>query len=330
MKSTVNSFHSRVQEKLEPLRHVSPGSEAYDAHIEHLLDALPYLKSAEEDTGNHGPVDPQSPQSIQQFLEITGSSSTKDIYLKYLAEVEHEEEASWHVIQEKDDMVCFRCGGPLRINTTESVVICPQCGTATTWMEGSTRNLNYHEQMEYGSKRQYTYKRLSHLIETLNAVQGKENTSIPADVMEAMHQEIKKNRMSVADLQPRHIRQFLKRRGMPKLYEHTATILGLLQGRSQKIPEHIERELKNRFLALQKPFQRVCEDDTANTSRRNMLRYNYIIYKLLQMIPGGEEYLHLFPLLKSRTKLKEHDDMWKKLIDAIDDPRGGWVFHPTI
>jgi uncharacterized Zn finger protein (UPF0148 family) len=318
-------LHSRIQDKIQTLRTSQPGTSAYDEGIDHLLDALPYIKES------HAPQnpEPQSPQgnaaSIQQFLHIGDATSSKDIYTRYLAEVEHEEDAVMTVCQELDDMACDECGQSLLINTTESVVICTTCGTAKPFMEGSTRNLNYHEQMDYNSKRQYTYKRLSHFIETLNSVQGKENTSIPDEVMEAMHQEIKKNRMDAMDVEPRHIRQFLKRRGMPKMYEHTNTILGLLQGKSQKIPEHIELELKNRFLALQTPFQTVCDGDS---TRRNMLRYNYIIYKLLQMIPGGDAYLHLFPLLKSRTKLKEHDDMWKKILDAMD--RDGWTFYPTI
>jgi uncharacterized Zn finger protein (UPF0148 family) len=321
-------LHSKIQDKIAGLK--KPGTEEFDRGVQELLDALPYIRESHE-AGPSEASDVGSPianaSSIQQFLDITESGSHKDLYTRYMAEVEHDEDAIWHVCSEADDMVCPACSAPLVLNTTESVVICKACGTATPFMEGSTRNLNYHEQMEYNSKRQYTYKRLSHFTETLMKTQGKENTSIPPEIMDAMHQEIKKHRMDVRELKPYHIRQFLKRRGVPKLYEHTNTILGLLQGKSQKIPEHIETQLKQRFLALQKPFQIVCENDS---SRRNMLRYNYIIYKLLQMIPGGEEYLHLFPLLKSRTKLKEHDDMWRRILAEMDDRRGEWVFHPTI
>jgi hypothetical protein len=229
-----------------------------------------------------------------------------------------------HAIRAKyvDDDICDACGERCVLNTTESMCVCTGCGACYHYIEGSTRNLSYTEELELGNKKAFTYKRISHFCETLASVQGNQRTNIPDSVIEGVCAEIKKHRLSLDQVTPKHIRDFLKRLGHPKYYEANNYILNTIRGGQQVvIPKDIEERLIRMFIQIQKPF-----DDVSEKGRKNFLRYHFIIYKFLQLMGDeGEPYLHLFPLLKSTSKLAQHDAVWKRICECV-----GFEFIPTI
>jgi hypothetical protein len=221
-----------------------------------------------------------------------------------------------------EDDICDACGERCVFNTTESMCVCTGCGKCYQYIEGSTRNLSYTEELELGNKKAFTYKRISHFCETLASVQGNQRTHIPDDVIEGVCAEIKKHRLSIDQVTPKHIRDFLKRLGYPKYYEANNYILNTIRGGQRVvIPKDIEERLIRMFIQIQKPF-----DDVSEKGRKNFLRYHFIIYKFLQLMgEEGEPYLHLFPLLKSTSKLAQHDAVWKRICESV-----GFEFIPTI
>ena len=218
--------------------------------------------------------------------------------------------------------MCDRSQGRCVFDTAQSMRVCTECGTCDHCIEGSFRNLSYAEQVERGNKKAFTYKRISHFCETLASVQGKQKTSIPDEVISGVCAEIKKHRMKIEDVTPKHIRDFLKRLGYPKYYEANNYILNIIQGTQRvSIPSQLEDKLIQMFIKIQKPFDRVSEK-----GRKNFLRYHFIIYKMLELLGDeGKPYLDLFPLLKSTSKLAQHDTVWKKICEEV-----GFEFIPTI
>lgn len=318
-------FESRVMQKTARMRERSRAKEAPDDEdVAYLLQAVPFIRQYTEEGGTptETPASPDAAGTVQQFVHVTTDTNTGHIYDQYMATVEGDPEAMARVAMDPKDTNTCDCGEPLRYSPVDSTMLCTACGTTKTHIEIGTRGLNYDEQVDHASKRAFTYKRISHFIECLNASQAKQNTSIPDEVLDAITSEMKKYRMSPESLTATHVRAFLKRRGLSKFYEHVNYILSLINHtKKTTIPKHVEETLVKMFIATQKPF-----DSVADADRVNFLRYNYIIYKMLEII-GETEYLEMFPLLKSRNKLIQHDQVWKRI---CEHPQIQWPFIPTI
>jgi hypothetical protein len=58
--------------------------------------------------------------------------------------------------------------------------------------------------------------------------------------------------------------------------------------------------------------------------RKNFLSYSYVIHKFIQILEK-DEYLKFFPLLKSRDKLHQQEQIWKNICIDL-----GWKFIRSI
>jgi hypothetical protein len=290
------------------------------------------IDASQSDAPVPHPGECQTPQTattvagtIDNFVDVATYHETGRVYDEYLAMVEGDTEAIGRICVPRDRLInryhpglvestkrkstpkvnsfsvssgmedsCEHCGGRYVFDVSQSMCICTACGICSQYMEGSTRNLSYSEQVERGNKKTFTYKRISHFCETLASVQGKQKTTIPDEV----------------------------RLGYPKFYEANNYILNIIQGKQRVvIPQELEDKLIHMFIKIQRPFETVCDK-----GRRNFLRYHFIIYKMLELLGDeGEPYLHLFPLLKSTNKLAQHDAVWKRICEEV-----GFKFKPTI
>ena len=133
--------------------------------------------------------------------------------------------------------------------------------------------------------------------------------------------EIKKRRIdNVALLDEQNIREILKKLGKNRYYEHAAHILSRLNGiPPPTLSPEIEDKIRVMFQEVQAPYLLYCPDE-----RRNMLSYHYIIYKFLELMEL-DEYKIYFPLLKSRDRLIQHDQVWKKICDYLQ-----WEFISSV
>lgn len=342
----------RVDTKTKKLRTAEPGSKQYEAGIEYLLGAIEYIREYDDEMKRIDPPDGdattgQDPNGIGSFVNISSKRDTRRIYDEFLASVEGDTNAMLRLVDDVDTChshpglptevsrtrrasnitkydhsgdIC-QCGGRCVIDDVTSTSVCTECATCVPYMETSTKALTHTETLERGNRKQFQYKRITHFCETLSGIQGRQRVTIPDEVLSVISGELKKYRIDLADVTSKHIRQFLKRLGLTKYYDASHLIINILRGKNDTvIPRHIEEQLIRMFIAIQKPF-----DDSCDASRKNMLRYSFVIYKLLQLIPGGEEYQYLFPLLKSKTKLAQHDECWKRICNEI-----GWEFIPTM
>ena len=106
---------------------------------------------------------------------------------------------------------------------------------------------------------------------------------------------------------------------MNKYYEHIIHIRNKLSDSPlPKISRANEGKFRLMFRMVQEPFRKYQPKD-----RKNFLNYSYILNKFSRLLKLKELYDY-FPLLKSPSKLREQDKIWKKICEHLD-----WTFHSS-
>ena len=145
-------------------------------------------------------------------------------------------------------------------------------------------------------------------------------TQIPQDLVDEVKEEFRKSRIRSKVITQHKVKQYLKKLGYNKFYEHSAQITNILNNaKPPNMPLHLEEQMRNMFRIIQEPFE-----IHKPKSRSNFLSYSYCLYKFCELL-GEDEYLICFPLLKSREKLHQQDVIWKKITNQLN-----WQFIPTV
>jgi hypothetical protein len=167
----------------------------------------------------------------------------------------------------------------------------------------------------------FSYKRINHYQEWLNQIQGKETTDIPEEVFDKIMLELKKQRIiNTKELTRTKIKEILKKLKINKYYEHIPYILNRITGiPNPNLTQELEEKLRNMFKEIQVPFLK-----HSPLYRKNFLSYSYVIHKFIQILEK-DEYLKFFPLLKSRDKLHQQEQIWKNICIDL-----GWKFIRSI
>jgi hypothetical protein len=213
-------------------------------------------------------------------------------------------------------MCCGRCDRTVLLQ--EGYVFCKGCHTVEYILVD-------HDKPSYKDPPKeiayFAYKRINHLNEWINQVQGKETTDIPDDVFDSILVEIKKQKLTnMADLTGVKVKGILKKLRINKYYEHVPHIINRLNGMpSPHMSPELEDRLRHMFCMIQLPFVK-----HSPSTRKNFLSYSYCLHKMLQLLEK-DQYLDSFPLLKSREKLHHQDQIWKKICDDV-----GWDFIPSL
>ena len=317
--------------QLKPL--LSKARDAETDKIAYLLNAIPYIRQYESESPRHGGLPlattPAATPSatpahktndVGQFVTVTGTTNKRSVFMEYMRDVEGVSDETVSLAGPTVDE-CAECGCRLVIDSVWSAQVCTGCGVTTQIMEGGSRNLTYDEEMHIDKRTAFSYKRLNHLTEYLNSIQAKENTIVPEEVLDAVKNEFKKNRLtSKRDITADRVRVYLKKLNLAKFYEHKHTIASAINGvPARRIPEELETQMKKLFMDLQAPFERHCPPH-----RNNFLSYAYVCYQFCRLL-DADEYLDMFTMLKSKDKLYQQDRMWEKITGDLK-----WQFLPTV
>jgi len=200
--------------------------------------------------------------------------------------------------------------------------VCIDCGLINTILLLEDPTHSYNENIEQINV--FNYKRHNHFQECLNQLQAKENTTIPPKIIKDLTDEFKKyNITDKKIITPVLVKNYLKKLRYNKYYEHIPTIINELCGiDAPKLTPEFEEQLKIMFDEIQVPFEKYSK--IVSPDRKNFLNYNYIFYKMCELL-NKDEFLNCFPLLKSREKLYEHDLIWKGICNDLR-----WEFIPSI
>lgn len=242
-------------------------------------------------------------------------NENKNIVQKYLSNIDESFLDMSSFVRETD--ICQSCfKGELIPLDDEGVLICNICAV----------NLPYLIENEKPSYKEppkevcfYAYKKINHFKEILAQFQGKETTQIPDDVIDQIHQQIKKERIGLEQLTHYKTKEILKKLGFNKYYEHIAFIKNKLGIKPPVFSPELEDTLCNLFMEIQSPYAKTCPD-----YRVNFLNYYYVLFKFCELLEESH-FLHDIPLLKDREKLIEQDETWKKMCVELN-----WEFIPTV
>ena len=85
------------------------------------------------------------------------------------------------------------------------------------------------------------------------------------------------------------------------------------------IDRDTEDKLRKMFRMIQIPFENHRPKD-----RINFLSYSFVLHKFCQLLEL-DEFIKCFPLLKSRDKLRQQDNIWKGICTDLK-----WEYYPSI
>ena len=259
-----------------------------DLHFFMALSA-PYIKEyysdkKVEDTG----------QTSSLFKSRKTGLQRGDIFEKYRSEILNEPIV--HKIKPGIHR-CITCGSDNLVKIDEtSDNVCQDCGTASYTQ---CEEVGYREEQEYEKNIIYSYRRENHFNEWIAQFQAKESTNVPSDVIEKLRSEFKKQKIKeISEITHAKIKEFLKKLGLSKYYEHIPYITSILNGlKPPTMPQALEDKLRIMFTEIEKAWEKNKPAD-----RKNFLSYSYTLYKMCELL-GEDEYLPCFQLLKSKEKL---------------------------
>lgn len=212
--------------------------------------------------------------------------------------------------------ICPKCSGELVQVESEGILICKKCSYQNKF-------LIEHEKPSYKEPPKevcfYAYKRINHFREILAQFQAKETTQIPDEVIDNIKKQIKKERLTLENMDNKRAKDILKKLGYNKYYEHIPFIKDKLGIKPPVMQPELEDKLCNLFMEIQKPYSKHCPD-----SRVNFLNYYYVLYKMCELL-DEHSFLPYFPMLKDPVKRIEQDEIWKKICLELN-----WEFIPTL
>ena len=213
---------------------------------------------------------------------------------------------------------CRQCNGVMYFKNNDGEIMCKECGYTEDIMivtEKSSFN-DPPREVSY-----FAYKRINHFNEWLAQFQAKETTELPDTIYRDVYDELSKNiDFDIKSINYKSIREILKKLKYNKYYEHIPHLINVLSGeKAPKLSRRSEEMLRSLFKEIQIPFMDNCPQN-----RKNFLSYSYVLHKFCELLEL-DHLLPFFPLLKSREKLQQQDQIWEKMCKDLK-----WQYIPSV
>jgi hypothetical protein len=254
----------------------------------------------------------QSTNGILDFISVEREKNNEEIYKSYMLKCFPSECPTGYIKSNNNTFCCPECKGNYINDISSGLKICYDCGLTENLTINTIPEWNLAESHDF--VKQYNYKRTNHFKEWIVQIQGREGTHVPKEVIDLLLLEIKKERITdKSKITFVKIKEFLKKLKLNKYYEHIPNIIHKITGNVQLIiSNELEKKLVKMFNDIQEPFEKYCPKN-----RKNFLSYSYTLYKFFQLLKK-HEYLIYFPLLKSREKLFEQEEIWKRICKELN------------
>lgn len=285
-------------------------------------DELDNELSEEDEEDENSYIQQSKKTKITDFIEKEEGFEKAELYDKYIKLINNQTFIQKDIFTKKgkagQSAICIKCNIPLSLVYSEGLQVCQKCGR-TEYILIDSEKPSFREPPPEVSY--FAYKRINHFNEWLSQFQAKESTEIPSDIYKLILLEMKKERITdLNKVTPQKIREYLKKLKLNKYYEHVPHILNKLN--NKKVPligKETEEKLRHMFKEIQAPFMKVCPPN-----RKNFLSYSYVLHKFVELL-GLDHLKECFPLLKSREKLHQQDQIWKEICKELN-----WMFIKSI
>jgi hypothetical protein len=222
------------------------------------------------------------------------------------------------------DSLCDNCN--IVLDISGGFASCSNCGATKQCLQHATE-LSYKEQQEMDYRPQFTYQKETHLDEWLRRFTAKEHKNIPQEVLDKVIMEAHKERIQdLKNLTEDKVKKYLKKLNLNDYYDNVISIINRINNRPPFIlTQEIETKIKTMFQQIQVPFEKY-----KTSKRKNMISYSYILHQFFQIL-DLPEFSKYFSLLKSADKLRQNDEVFKKIVEemARTDYKTNWKFYPT-
>jgi hypothetical protein len=238
---------------------------------------------------------------------------------------------TYNLVKNKEYINTFKCCDKMNEKVIDGHIVCISCGYINEKpyinyiYSNNKNNINNNNNNQQQIKTAaYPYKRTNHMKECLDQLQARENLNITDEQMKLI-------RSNISDIQfeklknnknPTSIRKIIKQKlkdvKLQKYYEHWVYIYyKLINKQAPILSKKDEDEILAIFNEIHEKFANIIKlnAEKANT-RKNFLNYSYVLHKLFEY-QGNELFAAYCPLLKSKEKLKEQDEIWKKICSNI-------------
>ena len=309
---------SDIKDLEKQINSIKSNKEYYDYLLESNFLLFEYNKIPYSDNKNKTVIDFFSSSKKKQTSSMVSPSKKKQIMNQFSKLTDKDFVPKMEIIRAENLDMCKTCKERRIIKQKKGVLICPKCGA----MEKILVNNNTPSYKEPPREVTYfAYKKINHANEFLSQFQAKESTDIGDEIYNKILKELKKERyINIKNISADKIREILKKLELTKYYEHSHYIMNRLSGNPAPILDNIlEDKLRNMFKQVQGPWLKYCPN-----KRANFFSYPYIFFKFFQLLEE-DKYLPYCRLLKSREKLHEHDEVWKKICKELN-----WQFIPTV
>lgn len=306
----IKKLNSKIR-KLEKAK-----KDYYLQNSEHIFSYFEQKKGLEEGQSKVRSLDAFfTKRSSSKSVSAVGDKC-HDSVKRYLRNVDDSFLDVNEFVVQKD--ICPTCRkGELIPVEHDGLVICNNCSTANKFLVENEKP-SYKEPPKEVCF--YAYRRINHFREVLAQFQAKETTHIPEEVLEAIRNQAKKERIPLTEewFDNAKAKEMLKKLRLNRYYEHIPYIKDKLGIRPPIMSPELEEVLCNLFMILQAPYARHCPDE-----RSNFLNYYYTGYKLCELV-DQRQFLPYFQMLKDDDKVYEQDQIWQKMCEEL-----GWPFIPT-
>lgn len=215
----------------------------------------------------------------------------------------------------KGSMLCEECNVELQ-REDDFLFVCPTCGFA---LKHFASVASYQENNRINVAQRYVYDKRAHFGDSIKKYQAKQNTTISAQVYRDLWDKLASHDIPIDKFTKTHLYEFLKLTGHSDHYEDMTLIYSEMTGIPAPNISHLEQKLFSLFDEVDPVYERVKP-----IGRVNFLNGQFVLFKLLQKLkfPCREDD---FYILKTREKMLEHDQIWKKICHELS-----WTYIPTV
>ncbi len=219
------------------------------------------------------------------------------------------------VVGQRKSMSCEECHVELQ-REDDFLFVCPLCGFAVKHFASVT---TYQENNRINVAQRYVYDKRAHFGDSIKKFQAKQNTTISEKVYRDLWYKLHSHDLPVERLTKDHLYEFLRLTDHSDHYEDITLIYCEMTSNAAPNISHLEHELFALFDEIDPVYERVKP-----LGRVNFLNGQFVLFKLLQKLkyPCREDD---FYILKTREKMLEHDQIWKKMCQELS-----WTYIATV
>lgn len=314
LNESIKSLQSQLDEN------ETKGEKVYYLDVLRIYTSCKDKIKSGEDQKKRSKQTKMSKYGVVEYID-SDSSMNKDILNELLRKHGNDTKDSRAIlVKDEYHQQCKHCNQIRTIINSDGKAICTNCAVEEKVIVDNGRPTYKESKENKESNCQFKYKKINHFNEWMNQLQGKESTYIPEYVYTRLKEQIAKDGVTdYKTLTNPQARVYLKKLKLSKYFEHIPYILNHIGGPAPPVlSTQTEERLRNMFRDILEPFNKYCPED-----RSNFLNYSYVFHKFFELLEM-DYMLDYCPLLKSRQKLEQMDQIFEKICADLR-----WKFYPS-